>query len=65
MHAHIPPPQAGTEEVETTLFLYLAAGVTTVRGMLGDPSHLEYALRSIRGVEGVYDAYRVVPQGAQ
>jgi GTP diphosphokinase / guanosine-3',5'-bis(diphosphate) 3'-diphosphatase len=29
---------------------------------LGDPSHLEYALRSIRGVEGVYDAYRVVPQ---
>jgi guanosine-3',5'-bis(diphosphate) 3'-pyrophosphohydrolase len=31
---------------------------------LGDPSHLEYALRSIRGVEGVYDAYRVVPQAS-
>ncbi len=31
---------------------------------LGDPSHLEYALRSIRRVEGVYDAYRVVPQAA-
>jgi GTP diphosphokinase / guanosine-3',5'-bis(diphosphate) 3'-diphosphatase len=30
---------------------------------LGDPTHLEYALRSVRGVEGVYDAYRVVPQG--
>jgi len=29
---------------------------------LGDPTHLEYALRSIRGVEGVYDAYRLVPQ---
>ena len=31
---------------------------------LGDPAHLEYALRSVRGVEGVYDAYRVVPQPA-
>jgi guanosine-3',5'-bis(diphosphate) 3'-pyrophosphohydrolase len=31
---------------------------------LGDPTHLEYALRSIRRVEGVYDAYRVVPQTA-
>jgi GTP diphosphokinase / guanosine-3',5'-bis(diphosphate) 3'-diphosphatase len=29
---------------------------------LGDPAHLEYALRTIRRVEGVYDAYRVVPQ---
>jgi GTP diphosphokinase / guanosine-3',5'-bis(diphosphate) 3'-diphosphatase len=29
---------------------------------LGDPTHLEYALRSVRRVEGVYDAYRVVPQ---
>ena len=31
---------------------------------LGDPAHLDYALRSIRRVDGVYDAYRVVPQGA-
>ncbi|MEX0705391.1 MAG: ACT domain-containing protein, partial [Nitriliruptoraceae bacterium] len=29
---------------------------------LGDPAHLEYALRSIRGVDGVYDAFRFVPQ---
>ncbi|MFW5933193.1 MAG: TGS domain-containing protein, partial [Actinomycetota bacterium] len=29
---------------------------------LGDPSHLEEALRAIRGVSGVYDAYRTVPQ---
>ncbi|MTV25513.1 bifunctional (p)ppGpp synthetase/guanosine-3',5'-bis(diphosphate) 3'-pyrophosphohydrolase [Nitriliruptoraceae bacterium ZYF776] len=29
---------------------------------LGDPTHLEYALRSVRRVEGVYDAYRVTPQ---
>jgi GTP diphosphokinase / guanosine-3',5'-bis(diphosphate) 3'-diphosphatase len=31
---------------------------------LGDPTHLEYALRSVRRVDGVYDAYRVVPQTA-
>ena len=31
---------------------------------LGDPSHLEEALRAIRGVSGVYDAYRTVPQTA-
>ncbi len=31
---------------------------------LGDPTHLEYALRSVRRVDGVYDAYRVVPQSA-
>jgi GTP diphosphokinase / guanosine-3',5'-bis(diphosphate) 3'-diphosphatase len=30
---------------------------------LGDPTHLEEALRSIGRVEGVYDAYRLVPQG--
>ncbi len=29
---------------------------------LGDPAHLEYALRSIRAVDGVYDAFRFVPQ---
>ncbi len=29
---------------------------------LGDPSHLEEALRSVRRVSGVFDAYRVVPQ---
>ncbi len=40
MHAHIPPPQAGAEAIDRTLFLYLAGGVTTIRGMLGDPAHL-------------------------
>ncbi|MGI9542874.1 MAG: amidohydrolase family protein [Cyclobacteriaceae bacterium] len=39
MHAHIPTPSQG--EVEETLFLYLAGGVTTIRGMLGDPFHLK------------------------
>ncbi|MDH5382971.1 MAG: amidohydrolase, partial [Cyclobacteriaceae bacterium] len=42
MHAHIPTPaQGGMELVEETLFLYLSQGVTTIRGMLGDPFHLE------------------------
>ncbi len=40
MHAHIPPPSAGDQRIEETLFLYLSNGVTTIRGMLGDPSHL-------------------------
>lgn len=40
MHAHIPTSDQG-ELVEETLFLYLAGGVTTIRGMLGHPSHLE------------------------
>jgi imidazolonepropionase-like amidohydrolase len=41
MHAHIPSPQQGEAAIERTLFLYLAGGVTTIRGMLGHPRHLE------------------------
>jgi len=41
MHAHIPAPGQGEELIKETLFLYLAAGVTTIRGMLGHPRHLE------------------------
>jgi imidazolonepropionase-like amidohydrolase len=41
MHAHIPNPDQGESLIEETLFLYLAAGVTTIRGMLGHPRHLE------------------------
>lgn len=41
MHAHIPTPRDGdTTLVEETLFLYLSNGITTIRGMLGDPFHL-------------------------
>ena len=28
---------------------------------LGDPSHLDSVLRSIRGIDGVFEAYRVMP----
>ncbi|WP_170110297.1 amidohydrolase family protein [Flavilitoribacter nigricans] len=42
MHAHIPVPQEGNDAlVRETLFLYLSRGVTTIRGMLGNPYHLE------------------------
>ncbi len=41
MHAHIPSPQWGRDNTNETLFLYLSNGVTTIRGMLGHPVHLE------------------------
>lgn len=48
MHAHIPGPNAGAELVERVLFLYVANGVTTIRGMLGAPSHLSLRDRAAR-----------------
>ena len=41
MHAHLPAADTPPEEVDRILFLFLSNGVTTVRGMLGNPSHLE------------------------
>lgn len=49
MHGHIPPPQAPKEFVDAVLFLYLANGVTTVRGMLGAPNQLELREKANRG----------------
>jgi imidazolonepropionase-like amidohydrolase len=49
MHAHVPPPQAGEATMDRTLFLYLAGGVTTARGMLGHPQHLALRDRLQRG----------------
>ncbi len=41
MHAHIPTPRDGDDSyAKETLFLYLANGITTIRGMLGHPYHL-------------------------
>jgi imidazolonepropionase-like amidohydrolase len=45
MHAHVP----GGEGAEEVLFLYLSQGVTTARGMLGQPEHLELRERLARG----------------
>lgn len=41
MPAHLPSGDAAPEYVDRILFLFLSNGVTTVRGMLGNPSHLE------------------------
>jgi imidazolonepropionase-like amidohydrolase len=49
MHAHIPGGQAPDSVVERVLFLYTAGGITTVRGMLGHPRHLELRARVARG----------------
>ncbi len=49
MHAHIPGGQAPDSVVERTLFMYVAGGITTVRGMLGHPRHLELRARAARG----------------
>ncbi len=49
MHGHIPPPNAPKAYTEAVLFLYVANGVTTVRGMLGAPNQLELRDRANRG----------------
>ena len=48
MHAHIPSPDWGRENMEETLFLYLSNGITTIRGMLGHPVHLELRERALK-----------------
>jgi imidazolonepropionase-like amidohydrolase len=40
MHAHVPPG-ADRDFIGEVLFLYVANGVTTARGMLGEPAHLQ------------------------
>jgi len=41
MHGHLPASGWDKDRTEETLFLYLAGGVTTVRGMLGGPVQFE------------------------
>ncbi|MEJ2336987.1 MAG: hypothetical protein P8Y26_15340 [Gemmatimonadales bacterium] len=50
MHAHIPSGQAGGPDfTERVLLLYLVNGITTIRGMLGAPMHLELRAQANRG----------------
>jgi len=49
MHGHIPPPNAPAEMIENVLFLYVANGITTVRGMLGAPGQLELREKAKNG----------------
>src|SRR6185369_16793358 len=44
MHGHIPAANGGYSP-ENVLFLYIAGGATTVRGMQGNPSHIELRRR--------------------
>ena len=49
MRNHIPPPTTSKERIAETLFLYLSRGVTTIRGMLGNPLHLELREKTAKG----------------
>ena len=49
MHGHIPSPKSEPEFTENVLFLYLANGVTTVRGMLGRTGQLALRKRANSG----------------
>ena len=44
MHGHLPNPRMSDQDIGNLLFLYVANGVTTVRGMQGDPS--QFGLRN-------------------
>ncbi|MGQ0701518.1 MAG: amidohydrolase family protein, partial [Gemmatimonadales bacterium] len=49
MHAHIPPGAAPDSEIVRTMALWALNGVTTVRGMLGAPKHIDFRARAARG----------------
>lgn len=48
MHAHVPPGETDQQQLERLLFLYVANGIGTIRGMLGDPRHLPLRERAAR-----------------
>jgi imidazolonepropionase-like amidohydrolase len=49
MHAHVPLKAEGEARLTEVLFLWVANGVTTVRGMRGEPSHLVLKERIAHG----------------
>jgi hypothetical protein len=49
MHAHVPGRQASDADMERVMHLFLAHGITTIRGMLGAPRHLELRGKLERG----------------
>ncbi len=49
MHAHVPPGNPTDEQLADILFLYVANGVTTIRGMLGAPYQIELRRRLAAG----------------
>jgi imidazolonepropionase-like amidohydrolase len=59
MHAHLPPV-AQAEALDRVLELFLANGITTARGVLGEPGHL--ALRAAIDA-GERDGPRIITSG--
>lgn len=49
MHAHIPGASASEQTMRDLMFLYVANGVTTIRGMLGAPNQLELRTKTASG----------------
>ncbi len=49
MHGHLPGPRTVQSDARNLLFLYIANGVTTVRGMQGERSQLGLRARIARG----------------
>ena len=49
MHAHLPGTNAPAQLAHDILFLYVANGVTTIRGMLGAPNQLELRRQTASG----------------
>ena len=49
MHGHLPGPRMVQSDARNLLFLYVANGVTTVRGMQGERSQLGLRARIARG----------------
>ena len=62
MHGHIPGGTAPREFVDNVLFLYVATGVTTVRGMQGAPGQLDLREASKRGEIVAPNLYLAGPQ---
>lgn len=60
MHAHIPSPGQGEQAMKDALILFLTQGMTTIRGMLGHPAHLE--LRE-QAAAGEIDSPRIFTSG--
>ncbi len=49
MHAHIPGANASEQAMRDLMFLYVANGVTTIRGMLGAPNQLDLRKKTASG----------------
>ena len=49
MHAHLPGANAPAQLAHDILFLYVANGVTTIRGMLGAPNQLDLRRQTASG----------------